>query len=72
MTKKHFQALAYALFQSRPPLGHTPETVALRRQWVVDVDHVSDACKAANPAFDAERFARACLADTYTPSMHGR
>ena len=77
MTKKHFQRLAYELMSARPNVGAVrsngqPVTEAEYRAWIDCVHAVAKACAQSNPAFDSERFTLACVADSYSPSMHGR
>ncbi len=58
MSKKHFQALAWALYGARPTTG--PDLDARHAQWADDVIAIGAACAVANPLFDRARFTRAC------------
>lgn len=68
MTRKDFQALAYAFWTSRPTAGSGPEV----DQWIADRAGVMDVCARSNGRFDRDRFKAATEADSYTPAMHGR
>lgn len=68
MSKKHFEALAEALAETRPSkndydLEEESERLHLsnvRAQWNRDVQIVANACAAMNPNFDYQRFIAAC------------
>ena len=62
MTKKHFQALAAALFAQKP--CSVGEAFAV---WRNTCDAIADACKASNGAFDRERFIAACVRGPKAP-----
>lgn len=60
ITRKHMQALAYALHDAKPEhVKGTPSDISAP-QWVKDVTAVATAIAEVNPAFDKERFIRAC------------
>lgn len=54
MQKRHFEALARMLAQSKP-IDAKPGSLDYE-QWTVDVSAVADACAQFNPLFDRERF----------------
>jgi hypothetical protein len=54
MTRKHFNALAANLRHAKPA---NPDQFL---GWQAAVYAVCDACKAANPGFDRDRFMLAC------------
>ncbi len=54
MRKKHFEAIAAALEFTRPSGGDALE------QWRSCVEAVTLAVATSNPAFDRERFLKAC------------
>jgi hypothetical protein len=62
MTKKHFNELAAKLKQVKPVVS--PNGVcgdpAGRLQWRADCRAIADVCGLFNPAFDRERFLKAC------------
>lgn len=67
MTRKDFQALADGLKATCPQPEpdeneHAPRGTYMARanQWHQDVRIVADACRAANPQFDRDRFYAAC------------
>ena len=66
MSKKHYQALATALYQSQPAKdtsGNPADeraTDAMRGTWWGVVYAISKALQADNPRFDRERFREAC------------
>lgn len=70
MSRKHFQALAYALMNARPESG--PALEDRRAQWSMDCALVANVCAQSNQSFDRERFLAACEAESYSPARHGR
>jgi len=56
MTRKHFQAIAYAL-KSNEPNVKSEEDAALFKSIVLSI---SSACRRFNPRFNADRFQHAC------------
>lgn len=56
MSKKHFEALADALYRSQ-----TAGDQSVRRQWHATLVAISNACRADNPRFDAGRFEHRAL-----------
>ena len=61
MTKKHFEALAAALFEAREHTGHNASwDDGVDAQWLKDVAVVADVCATTNPRFDRARFLAAC------------
>jgi len=60
MTKKHFEALAQALANSRPGTDYEPDTGSRLRQWLDDVDEIVEVLAGFNPLFDRARFVEAC------------
>jgi hypothetical protein len=56
MTRKHFEALAAALKNSKPTFPDHLATV----QWKNDVSAIADACATINPNFDKDRFKAVC------------
>lgn len=60
ITRKHMQALAYALHETKPiHVKGTPTDISAP-QWVRDVTAVATVLAQNNPNFDKERFVRAC------------
>lgn len=59
MTRKHFEAIAWALKVQRPecsaPLP-TPAELGRLAQWLSDCKAIADACYQFNGQFDRERF----------------
>lgn len=69
MTKMHFEGLAIALKHAKPennqPKGFkdkldTAIHDTLVMQWKTDCEFIAEACKSFNPAFNKERFLKAC------------
>lgn len=67
MERRHFEALAGALRSVKPDRGnkYAPRSVqsaggAAHAQWLVTIGAVATACAQFNPAFQRERFLRAC------------
>ena len=58
LTKKHFDALAAALSNTRPGVGS--KSSLLDWQWKSDVGTVANVCARFNPNFDRARFLAAC------------
>ena len=67
MTKRHFEAIAAALKESRPTRSPVPNSApyyeALRCQWRADVRAIAGVLLAHNPRFDT-RFYAACGYET--------
>lgn len=76
MTRKHFEAIADALFASRTCWGEHPADdypdnldpgdpeasyCPEQEQWWRTVEHVGDAMSAFNGGFDRSRFERRCI-----------
>ena len=57
MTKKHFEALAYALAQREPDETEGPEA---QRQFHEMIEIVVTVCRRANPRFRSQQFEDAC------------
>lgn len=57
MTRKHFQALADALKNTRPTLAWNGSR---QFQWELDVKAIARVCKQDNPNFKPGRFFAAC------------
>ena len=61
MSRKDFEALAYALRLSKPVgVGVDMSDSGDMRQWRRDVCGIADACNGANGRFDMSRFLSAC------------
>jgi hypothetical protein len=68
LTRKHFQAIADSLASQRPNRAHETYDVlyiAKLSQWNSLTLSLAHTLSLYNPAFDRERFLRACV---YTPS----
>lgn len=66
-TQRHFQKLAYELMLVRPD-----HDLFAFGTWTAATVAVANACAQSNPSFNRDRFYRACNAQRYTPSEHGR
>jgi hypothetical protein len=70
MTKKHFQALARALYEAQPLKPGPCSQIDFAKYaskvatWNACVKGVMDACSQSNGAFDRERFLEACETGT--------
>ena len=61
MSRKDFQALAYALRMSKPVgVGVDMSDSGDMRQWKRDVEYIADVCNGASERFDMARFLSAC------------
>ena len=61
MSKKHFEALAAALNETRPGFTGTRKDCSDRMKvWFKDVDAITEVCAIFNPNFDRARFLAAC------------
>lgn len=56
MTRKHFEAIAKALKDSRPLSG----TQGQRNTWEQCAVNLAGVCREGNPRFDTARFLEAC------------
>lgn len=68
MSKKDYQAIARALYATRPECKerepHDCDTPVAREQWRFDVDAVVGVLAADSPRFDRARFIEACETGT--------
>ena len=65
MSKKHYEALAKALRNTRPTVSdcgnsRNPPAIA---QWERTRDAIITVCEASNPAFNRARFIKACAGE---------
>jgi hypothetical protein len=62
MTRQHFEAIAAALYETRPDSqGQLPSARTFRiHQWGKDVKRIADVLAQSNSGFKRERFYDAC------------
>ena len=60
MSKKHFEAIAAALVNQKPPISDEDFCEALMVQWQRDVLAMVGVCCMFNDNFDRSRFLSAC------------
>lgn len=67
MTRKHFEQIAAALRDTKPPKPGADKShywaaryASEVKRWEIVVERMTEFCAESNPRFDRERFQRAC------------